>query len=203
MRKPKLRELKEAVRAVFLGPYTTKFPAEPSPAPERYRGKGEFDENECVACGACAVVCPCDAIEVKDHLDETPPVREIIRRHDECIFCGQCEALCTTEKGVHLTREYELSVLDRADCTVSIKKELALCEMCGEVLGTKDHLRWTARKLGAKRFANPTLLLSAEGALELVGEESARRDLPPRRSDIVRMLCPRCRRTVVLREVWG
>ena len=203
MRKPKLRELREAVRALVLGPYTTRFPAEPSPAAPAYRGKGVFDERECVACGACARICPSNAIEVKDHFDVSPPQREIIRHHDECIFCGQCEALCTTTKGVHLTSEYELSTLDRSSCVESIRKDLVLCEMCGEPLGTRDHLRWTALKLGAKRYANPTLILSADGALGLVGEESARRDLPPRRSDIVRMLCPKCRRTIVLREIWG
>ncbi len=204
MRKPKLRELGEAIKAVFKGPYTHPFPAQPSPAPEAYRGQGQFDADECVACGGCARVCPAGAIDVVDRPDETPPMRAIVRHDDRCIFCGACEEYCLTGKGVHLTTTYDLATLDRATSTVSIDKELALCEVCGAVISAKAHLQWVARKLGAKRFANPTLILSAEGALELVGPESARRpDVPIGRSDIVRVLCPKCRRAVVVSELWG
>jgi len=204
MRKPKLRELAEAIKAVIHGPYTTKFPAEPSPAPEAYRGQGQFDEDECVACGGCARICPAGAIDVVDQPELHPPTRTIVRHDDKCVFCGQCEAQCLTEKGVHLTNEYDLATLDRSTCEVSIKKELALCEICGAVISAKAHIQWVARKLGAKRFANPTLVLTAEGALQLVGPESARRpDVPIGRSDIVRVLCPKCRRAVVLAELWG
>jgi len=204
MRKPKLRELGEAIKAVIHGPYTANFPAEPSPAAEAYRGQGQFDEDECVACGGCARICPANAIDVVDEPELDPPMRTIARHDDRCVFCGQCEVQCLTGKGVHLTTHYELSTLDRATCEVALKKELVLCEMCGAVISTKAHLQWVARKLGAKRFANPTLVLSAEGRLQLVGQESARRpDVPVGRSDILRVLCPKCRRGVVLAELWG
>ena len=39
MKKPKLRELKEAVTALIRGPYTDKFPKTPAVIPERFRGK--------------------------------------------------------------------------------------------------------------------------------------------------------------------
>jgi hydrogenase-4 component H len=175
----------------------------PSPAAEAYRGEGQFDEKECIGCGGCAEVCPADAIEVIDYADREPPVRAIVRHHDECIFCGQCEAQCTTEKGVHLTNEYELSCLDRNECIVSIEKELVLCEMCGVVITTKDHLRWIARKLGAKRFANPTLTLTAEAGYAVVDGGRKTADRPTGREDIMRVLCPACRREVVIEEIWG
>ena len=204
MRYPKLRELREAVKAVVYGPYTSKFPAEPSPAPDAYRGQGQFDDDECVACGGCARICPCDAIDVVDQPELDPPTRTIVRHDDKCIFCGQCEAQCLTGKGVHLTTKYDLATLDRSTSTVSIHKELMLCEICGAVISAKAHLRWVARKLGAKRFANPTLVLTAEGALQVAGPESARRpDVPLGRSDLMRVLCPNCRRGVVLAELWG
>jgi len=204
MRKPKLRELKEAIRAVVLGPYTTRFPAEPAPAPPAYRGKGKFNEEECIGCGACAEVCPADAILVIDQPELDPPTRTIVRRDDHCIFCGLCVEHCTTEKGVECTTEYDLATFDRKDCEVSIQKELVLCEMCGAVLTTRDHLRWIARKLGTKRYTNPALILTAEDDLALVGEESPRQpDVPTGRADIMRVLCPECRREVLLREMWG
>jgi len=204
MRKPKLRELVEAVRAVVAGPYTHPFPAQPSDPPPAYRGKGKFNEDECVGCGACAEICPAGAIEVVDRPEADPTMRAVIRYDDRCVFCGQCQALCTTGKGIECTNEYDLATFDRATCAVEINKELVLCEMCGAVLTTRDHLRWIAEKLGTKRYASPTLILTAERELGLVADEAPRSDdVPTGRSDILRVLCTECRREVLLREVWG
>jgi len=203
MKKPKLRELREALKSLFSPAYTTKFPYEPAPAPEAYRGKGKFHEDKCIGCCACVEVCPADAIEKVDDLSSTPPTRTLIRHDDICIFCGQCEALCTTGEGIECTNEYELSTLDRSTCAVFVQKELVICSMCDEVIGTKDHLRWLANRLGAKRYTNPTLILVGQENLGLIDEDTSRPDMPPGRSDIMRVLCPHCRRHVLLREVWG
>ncbi len=203
MRKPKLRELKEAVRSLLTGPYTLPFPKKPSPASAGYRGVGRFNEEECIGCTACAEVCPCNAIKIIDVLDSTPPVRRIVRHHDECIFCGQCELKCTTGKGVELTPEYDLATLDRTQSRVSIEKQLVLCELCGEPIATQAHLRWIARRLGPQRFTNPTLIISFDESLGAVGKESGRRDVATDRTDIMRVLCPKCRREVIVTDMWG
>ena len=134
MKYPKLRELKEAIRAVVKGPYTTKFPYEPHVPPEKFRGKPEFYEEDCVGCCACAEVCPAKVIDVIDDIKAKPPVRKLVLHFDTCIFCGQCQANCITEKGIKLTAEYDLALSDRNEATVRVEKELLVCEECGNCL---------------------------------------------------------------------
>jgi len=204
MRKPKLRELKEAVRAIVFGPYTSKYPAEPHIPPDGFRGKPEYDEDECIGCGACAEVCPALAITVIDRTGDAPPTRVLEQRSDKCVFCGQCELNCTTKKGIRLTKTYDMSTLDRAECVERIEHELVLCEVCGAIVGAAKHLRWVAEQLGAKAYANPTLIISADGGMRLASRDAGRPGEPTlARSDMMRVMCPACRRTTVLRELWG
>ncbi len=204
MKKPKLRELKEALRAVIFGPYTTRYPFEPHTPPESFRGKPEFQEDDCIGCSACAEVCPALAITVIDDSDATPPTRRLELRYDKCIFCGQCELNCTTKEGVKLTQIYDLATLDRSSLVESIEHELVICEVCDAIVGAKKHLRWVAEQLGAKAYANPTLIVSADGSMDLVERDAGRKGEPAlARSDMMRIMCPACRRTTVLRELWG
>jgi len=204
LRKPKLRELKEAVRAIISASYTTKFPFEPHTPPEGFRGKPEFHEDGCIGCKACAEVCPAVAIEVTDDVQADPPTRRLELHYDKCIFCGQCELNCTTKEGVKLSRIYDMATLDRHQCVESIEHELVLCEVCGEIVGTRKHLRWVAEQLGAKAYANPTLIVAADGGITLAPPDAGRPGEPVlARSDMMRVMCPACRRTTVLRELWG
>jgi len=203
VRKPKLRELKEALLAVFRGPYTTKFPAVPHEPPDGFRGRSEFREDGCIGCKACAEVCPAIAIEVIDDPHADPPTRRLIIHHDKCIFCGQCELNCITGEGVVLTKQFDLSTLDRSEEFDAIEHELVICQACGAVVGTVKHLRWVAEKLGAKAYANPTLIVSADGAMSLAEPFDTDAVESLARNKMMRILCPDCRRTVVVRELWG
>ena len=204
MKKPKLRELKEALRAVIFGPYTSKFPAEPHEAPDGFRGKPEFQDDGCIGCAACAEVCPALAIRAIDDTLSEPPMRRFELRYDKCIFCGQCELNCTTKEGVKLSKDWDLATLDRGSCVEKIEHDLVLCEVCGAIVGTARHLRWVAEQLGAKAYANPTLIVSADGSMKLAARDAGRAGEPAlARSDMMRILCPACRRTTVVRELWG
>jgi len=195
MRTPKLRELKEAVTALIRGPYTAKFPAEPTPLAEAFRGAPRFDEDECVGCGACANVCPTGALEMTDDVESGK--RRLVISLDRCIFCGQCALNCLTEKGVAQTNEYDLSTTDRSTLRETVEKRLLMCEACGAVIGAEDHVKWVADRLGPLSFSNPTLLLTALQELGLVDKA------PPagkqlRRGDRIRVLCPKCRQVTSL-----
>ena len=204
MRKPKLRELKEAIRAVFSRRFTSRYPFEPHEPPEGFRGKPEFDEDKCIGCAACAEVCPAVAIKVIDDVKADPPMRRLELHYDKCVFCGQCELNCTTKEGVKLSRIYDLAGLDRSQFRERIEHELVLCEVCGAIVGTARHLRWVAEQLGAKAYANPTLIVSADGSMRLATKDAGRLAEPAlARSDMMRVMCPACRRTTVIRELWG
>jgi len=206
MKYPKLRELREAVKSLFSRPYTTKFPYVPHEPYDGYRGKPKYFEEYCVGCGACAEVCPADAISVIDpeapvKKGEIVPRRKIELRYDMCNFCGNCQAHCITEKGIQLTKEYDLAILDRKLAVESIEKELVVCDLCGEVITTKDHLRWLVRRLGTLAYGNPTLLLVSQR--ELIPVESGVPGEDLRRPDIFKILCPKCRHEVMLKDIWG
>lgn len=192
MRLPKLRELREAVTAVVSPRFTTRFPAEPCPVPERYRGKPRFDPETCVGCGACVNVCPTTALTLVDEPDRA--TRWITLRYDTCIFCGNCRDNCTTQTGIELSNEWDLAGLDRQSMTETHEHELQRCERCNAVIGTRKHLAWLAERLGPLAYANPSLLLAKSDALSPEAPEpNAAHRAEVRTSDFMRLLCPSCR----------
>lgn len=193
------RILKEAITAALFGPYTTKFPAVIPEAPDGFRGKPEFYKDDCVGCGACVEVCPARAIEIEDN--KKKKVRKLIHRQDVCIFCGQCEEACITEKGIKLTKEYLLATYDRKQAYSTVEKELVICENCGGVVGCLEHLKFLAKKVGHLLYANPTLLLARHDELKLLAKEQPLKS-PHKRAGHLKMLCPNCRREMILKEQW-
>ena len=167
--------------------------------PESYRGKPEFDLDDCIGCGACVNVCPCrECLSQVDDLEADPPVRKITLHHSACIFCGSCQDNCTTEKGIKLSDKWDLATFDRDETTETHEFELQMCEKCGAVIGTKKQLVWIAEKLGPLAYANPSILL-AKGA-ELLGYEAGEVESGAAEGaeeagakDFMRILCPKCK----------
>lgn len=203
MRTPKVRELGEALRSLFSKPYTVRYPYEPVIAPEAFRGKPKFVDEECIGCGACAQVCPARAIEVEDIVQNGSGMRRMTVHHDHCVFCGQCHRYCTTQEGIILTNEYETGTYDRNLAISDVEKELLICQECGEIIATVDHVRWVAQKLGAKAFGNMGLALLLSKDLGLIPPVERDPERPLDRGDNVSLLCPRCKREVILYEQWG
>jgi hydrogenase-4 component H len=193
---PKLRELAEAVKALVVGPYTSKFPKVMPEIPDGFRGAPEYHEKDCVGCKACAEVCPARAIEWND--DARAAKRRFVLRYDLCIFCGTCERNCITKKGILLSKKWALVTTNRAELRTSIEKDLVLCEDCGEVVGPRDHILWVAERLGPLAFANPGLMLAKLRSLGLDEPVPAPKGRPLVRGDRIRILCPRCRQTLAL-----
>jgi len=202
MKLPKIRELGEAIKAIVRGPFTTKFPYAPSPAAPAYRGKVEFDDKECVGCGACVEICPAKALELAD--DVPNKKRYVVHHYDICIFCGQCQANCLTKKGIRLTQEYDLAFLsDRDKQIAKVEKNLVFCEDCGEIVATAEHLQFLAKKLGPLAYSNANLILTGQQELGLVEKPVEKEVTSHKRAGLMRVLCGKCRRAAVIREEWG
>jgi formate hydrogenlyase subunit 6/NADH:ubiquinone oxidoreductase subunit I len=219
MRYPKLREIKEAIKALIKGPYTSRFPYEPHKPFERFRGKPEFHKDDCIGCTACVNVCPSNALSFEDKIENNKAKRILIYQLDLCIFCGQCQANCPTGKGIILSQEFDLATTEnREDLKQEIEKELLLCDGCGEIIAPYEQILWVAKKLGPLTFSNASLMLiylqnfpaiaGSRPILDAKRENLALREKPsPKeeelefmRSDRIKILCPRCKREAVLKS---
>lgn len=198
MRLPKMRELGEAVKSLFSKPFTTNYPFEPAIVPDGFRGKPQYSEKDCVGCLACYEVCPARAIDYVD--DKEKKLRTLTHHQGTCIFCQQCERACITGKGIVLTKEFELSVFDRKQGMSQSRKELVICENCGETIAPLDHLFFLAKKVGHLLYANPTLMLARHKELQVVAEKPE--GASHKRAGHLRLLCPNCRREMILKEQW-
>ncbi len=197
MKWPKLRELRQAVHSFFTRPYTTRFPFEPHTPPDGYRGKPQFYEDDCVGCLACLEVCPARAIEYVD--DKANKLRTLTHHQDICIYCQQCERACITEKGIKLTKEFDLATENRKTSITQSRKKLVLCDQCGEVIAPLDHLLWLTRKVGHLLYANPTLFLTRNKQLQLIDDNLSLKS-PHKRAGHLQVICPNCRREMILKE---
>jgi len=201
MRYPKLRELKEAIKALIKGPYTSRFPFKTHKPFERFRGKTEFHLDDCVGCGACFQVCPSKAISMEDQGN-----RRILRINwDLCIFCGQCQANCLTGKGIMLSNEFDISTTgSRQELKQEIEKELVICGCCGEAIAPYDQIMWVSKKLGPLVFSNATLMLFylRNSGLTSGQENDFPRDKQSEflRADRIKIICPKCRREAVIKS---
>jgi len=200
MRKPKLRELKEAITSLFSKPYTTDFPFKPHIPAKRSRGKPEYNEDECVGCGACFQVCPAKAIEMTDTVKNGSAVRKLVHHPAQCLFCGECERNCITKEGIKLSQKFDIAYFDEKDVLSSVEHKLLVCKYCGEIIGTEKHILWTFRKIGNLGFAQPTMLSRLMEELEIKTDSEEKFIPPVQRTDIFKIVCPKCRRLAFLSD---
>jgi len=195
---PKIREIKEALTSFFTAPYTSKFPFQPYTAPEEFRGKPKYNKDFCVGCGACAQVCPPKAISIVDDLQKQ--TRTLTVDYCLCMNCGQCEEKCITQKGIKLSNDYSLAVMDKKHSLAfeSIERDLVMCESCGEVIACRPHLFYIKERLGAKAYAHPNLLLETEKLFTPLEPYQVKNRI--RREDQIKQVCPRCRNKIVVAD---
>lgn len=203
MKYPKLRELKEAVISLVTPAYTSKFPASPHVPFEKFRGKPVVDDKNCVGCETCANVCPPLAITFAD--DKERKIRIIRRDYGKCIFCGMCQEHCITGKGVMLSDKiYDMAVFEREKVVEYQEKELLICENCGAVITTKEHMNYMHRKLGPKAFSSILNLNVLNQKLKLAEGQDVEVEIKDglKRKDMFNIICPNCLRQVLVKYLY-
>jgi formate hydrogenlyase subunit 6/NADH:ubiquinone oxidoreductase subunit I len=202
MRYPKIRELKEAIISLVTPAYTSRYPYAEHVPFENFRGKPVVDDKNCVGCEACANVCPAKAIMVSD--DAEKKIRTITRDYGRCVFCGQCEANCITQNGVKLSSKiYDLSTFDKNQLIEKQEKELLLCENCGSIITTRQHIHFLYYKLGAKAFSSILALNMLNERLKLAEKEDVSLKIKDdlKRKDMFNVICPNCLRKVLVKNL--
>lgn len=82
-------------------------------------------EKECMGCGACASVCPVDALEmVKGQYGYYQPKINV----DKCIDCGKCKTVCSAIEKPATSNIYEPELYE---CILKDKSELKKCSSGG------------------------------------------------------------------------
>ena len=117
--------LKEVFR---VGRATVRYPFAPHAVSPHFRGKPKFDARRCIACAACTIACPPNALAMESDAEAKTRTWSIC--FGRCIFCGRCEEVCPTG-AIRLSNEFELAVMRRADLFETAKFRLAECRVCG------------------------------------------------------------------------
>ncbi len=126
--------LKEVFRT---GNVTVRYPFAPMPASPGFRGKPQYDPERCIACAACTIACPSNALSMTTDTAAGKRVWEIC--FGRCVFCGRCEEVCPTE-AIALSPEFELAVMDRADLYQTAEFRLASCRVCATPFAPKKEI---------------------------------------------------------------
>lgn len=120
----KIKQLAISFRA---GMVTLRYPFEPRPAPEGFRGQPVWDHTKCIGCAGCASHCPARTIFLRDICQE---VRILLYDSSRCTYCGRCADLCP-EKAITMSDKFELATDNRQDITQSLELFMMTCQRCG------------------------------------------------------------------------
>jgi formate hydrogenlyase subunit 6/NADH:ubiquinone oxidoreductase subunit I len=137
-----------------VGDATRPYPFVPAEVMPGFRGKPQHDPQRCLACGACAVACPPNALSMSTDLNEGTRTWSLFV--GRCIYCGRCEEVCPTH-AITLSQDFELAVMNKTDLYETASYALAACARCGRYYAPRKELDYAAALLQQSGLAEEAL----------------------------------------------
>ena len=112
--------VKEAISQLFSKSSCAMYPAVPSEAAARYRGRIVFHADKCINCGMCERVCAGGAISTVSEPLEGDEGTKITRTFNlgSCTFCSHCADFCT-QHAIEFTTDYHMVATKEEDLLVT------------------------------------------------------------------------------------
>ncbi|MFJ5330424.1 hydrogenase 4 subunit H [Pectobacterium versatile] len=151
------------------GDVTVKYPFAPLEVCSGFRGKPEYDAQQCIACGACTNACPANALTMETDIEAGTQTWQLFL--GRCIFCGRCEEVCPT-RAIQLSTDFEMAVTHKPDLYNRATFTLLKCRTC--------HLPFTLTK-----SVNYAMALLAHSGVDAGSVEKMRPQFET---------CPACKR---------
>ncbi|UIL50754.1 MULTISPECIES: formate hydrogenlyase complex iron-sulfur subunit [Pantoea] len=121
--------LKLIKKVLKTGTVTVAYPFKPLDLAANFRGKPQYNAQQCVGCGACANACPSNALTMTTADDGASLRWQLFL--GRCIFCARCEEVCPTA-AIRLSSEFELAVWRKEDLFESADFPICRCRGCGK-----------------------------------------------------------------------
>jgi hydrogenase-4 component H len=158
-----LKLLKEVLR---VGEATLPYPFKPVEVMPGFRGKPQHDPERCIACAACAIACPPNALTISTDLDQG--IRTWSLFVGRCIYCGRCEEVCPTG-AITLSQDLELAVMNKQDLFDRADYKLAACRICGSYFAPVKEIEYVGALLEQSGLSEE-YSVSARALLEVCPE---------------------------------
>ena len=144
-----ISELKEAIiKSEDQRAGTAKTAKSPVPVPPSHKKLLLYDKK-CTGCGACAKVCPADAITIS----ENRKYKIININLVNCLYCGLCMETCPEEAVAFIAGD-ELPSFNKDALHHELRIKLMRCDDCRETIGTKKVISKTVKDLFSKGGVN-------------------------------------------------